>query len=144
MANFSDYFENKIIDDLLRDGTPYVALFKSPAPSTAGDTDAALEANNPTTEVDGTNYARQAITLKAGGAGTLDDGETNNTGVITFPTAGADWGEVTHFAIVDHETNTNWGTNVNVRMWGRLTTARTVNNTDTFSFPDESIEITIE
>ncbi len=144
MANFSDYLENQIIDDLLRAGTPYVALFKSPAPSTAGDTDEALEANDPTSEVDGTNYARQAITLKAGGAGTLEPGETNNTGVIEFPTAGNDWGEVTHFAIVDHLDNDDWGVDVNVRMWGRLTTARTVNNTDTFSFPDESIEITIE
>ena len=142
MANFSDYFENQIIDDLLKAGTPYVALFKSPVSLAA--TDAALEANLPTTEVDGTDYARQALTLKAGGAGTLEPGETNNTGAIEFPIAGGDWGEITHFAIVDHLDNDDWGVDVNVRMWGRLTTARTVNNTDTFSFPDESIEITIE
>jgi hypothetical protein len=145
MANFSDYFENQIIDDLLKAGTPYVALFRSPVSLAA--TDEWLEANDGGEgeyEVAGTGYARQAITLKAGGAGALDPGETNNTGAIEFPMAGADWGEITHFAIVDHETNTNWGTNVNIRMWGRLTAAKTVNNTDTFSFPDESIEITID
>jgi len=142
MANFSDYFENKIIDDLLRAGTPHVALFKSPVSLAA--TDAALEANLPTTEVDGTDYARREITLKAGGDGALADGVTNNTGAITFPIAGGDWGEITHFAIVDHLSNMDWGVNVNVRMWGRLTTARTVSITDTFSFPAESIQITID
>jgi hypothetical protein len=140
MANFSSYYENKIIDHMLRGAaftqpTPvYIALFTA----TAG-----LEANNPTDEVENGAYARQQLTLATGGAGTLDDGETVNRGAITFPQATANWGTVNGFAIVDHVGNTTWESNVNVLMWGNLTTPKNILNTDTFSFPASAIEISI-
>jgi hypothetical protein len=110
MSDFSDYYENKIIDHMLRGqsftppATIYVALFTA---STG------LEANSGVTgEVSGTGYARKAVTLSEASAGA-----TSNSSLIDFGTAGSAWGTVTHIAIVDHETNSTWGTNVNVLLW---------------------------
>jgi hypothetical protein len=109
MANLSDYLGNKWVN-MLR-GTAfsapaaiYVALFTA---STG------LKTNVPSAEVTGTGYVRQAVTLIAPTAGVSE-----NSADVTFPTAGGDWGTITHIAIVDHATNTNWGTNVNVLLWG--------------------------
>jgi hypothetical protein len=141
MANFSNFLENKIIDHMLRGvaytvpTNIYVALFTA----TAG-----LEANSPHDEVTGGDYKRKVITLATGGLGALNDGQSVNVAAVTFDQATAAWGTVNGFALVDHENNTNWGTGVNVLMWGNLTTPRAVGNTDTFSFPAESIEITID
>ena len=107
MAEFSTYFENAIVN-LMR-GTnftgvaAYVALFTAVT---------GLEENNPTAEVSGGAYARQLA-----GLGAPSDGVASNANDITFPTATGNWGLITHLALVDHATNTTWGTNVNVLMW---------------------------
>jgi hypothetical protein len=110
MADFSDYYENQIINHMLRGQaftpptTVYVALFTS---STG------LEANTGVTgEATGTGYARKAVTLSE-----ATTGATANSAEVNFGTAGASWGTITHAALVDHETNTTWGTNVNVLAW---------------------------
>ena len=135
MADLSDFFENKIGDHMLRNqaytppATVYVALFTA---STG------LEANSGVTgEVTGGSYARQSISLSAFSAGA-----SSNSADITFPTATADWGVVTHAAIVDHATNTTWGTNVNVLMWDALVASKTVNNGDTFKFLAGELDVT--
>ena len=118
MANMSDFLENKIIDHMLRGvaytvpTTVYLALFKAVT---------GLESNNPTGEVSGGAYARQALALDAASGGV-----TANTDDKTFLIATADWGTVTHIAIVDHLTNTTWGTNVNVLVWAVLATSRVI------------------
>jgi hypothetical protein len=134
MSDLSDFFENKIGDHMLRNqaytppATIYVALFTAAT---------GLEANNPTGEVTGGSYARQAVTLSA-----FAGGASSNSGEIAFPVATApDWGSVTHAALVDHATNTNWGVNVNVLMWDALVQAKTVNAGDTFKFPVGDLDV---
>lgn len=128
MANFSNYYENVIIDHMIRGEAfvpptnLYIALF-------TGDAAAALEANNPTTEISlsGTAYERKEVAFNAASNGT-----TENTTDIEWNPATTAWGNITYGAIVDHATNINWGTNVNVLMWGALNTTREVGVGDVF------------
>lgn len=134
MAEFSDYEENKIIDHMLRavaytPPTVYVALFTAVT---------GLESNAPTAEVSGGAYARQAAGLSA-----ASGGASANAAEIAFPTATADWGIVTHVALVDHPTNVNWGTDVNVLMWSPLDVNKTVNNGDTFKINAGDLDVTV-
>jgi len=143
MANFSNYLENHIINHMLRNQafTPptnlYVALFKSPVSEEA--TSAALEANNPTTEQSGGAYARQALVLTE-----ATTGVAANNANLEFPEATTDWGEITHVAIVDHATNSTWGTNVNVLMWGVLDVAKTVNTGGIFIIETGDLDVAVD
>ena len=134
MSSMSDYLENKVIDHMLRaqaytpPATLYLALFTA---STG------LEANNPTAEVSGGGYARQAITLSA-----ASGGATSISAAIEFPEATANWGTITHCALVDHETNTSWGTNVNVLLADALTDSKAVDSGDVLRFKAGEIDLT--
>jgi len=133
---FSDYFENKVIDHMLRGesftppSTIYIALFTA---------DTGLEENNPTSEVSGGGYARQAVTLTA-----ASGGSTSNSTDIEFPEATASWGTITHAAIVDHASNTDWGTDVNVLVWGTLDVAKTIDAGDIVRFKAGDITFTLD
>lgn len=135
MAEFSDYYEDKIIDHMLRGqaftppATVYLALFTAVT---------GLEADNPTAEVSGGSYARQAITLTA-----ASGGATTNSGAITFPTATAAWGVVTHGAIVDHLSNVTWGTDVHVLLHSPLDASKDVGIGDTFKVSDGELDLTV-
>jgi hypothetical protein len=136
MAEFSDYLENQIINHILRNQaftpptTVYVALFTA---VTGLEADAGV-----TGEVSGGAYARQVLALDAASGGV-----TANTSDITFPTATADWGLVTHVAIVDHLSNTTWGTNVHVLMWSALNVDKNVQNGDTFKISAGNLDVVI-
>ncbi len=129
MAEFSTYLENKIIDHMLRNqsytppATVYVALFTA---------DNGLEGGVITGEVSGGSYARQALTLTA-----ASDGESSNSSDITFPTATADWGTVTHVALMDAATSGN------VLMHSALDASKTVNNGDTFKINTGDLDIAV-
>ena len=133
MANLSTYFKNKIIDHLLRNQaftpptTVYVALFTA---------NTGMESNSPSAELSGGAYVRKAISLVA-----ASGGATENSAELDFGVASADWGTITHVAIVDHLTNTTWGTNVNVLMFGALTVAKTVSNGDGFKILSGELDI---
>jgi hypothetical protein len=135
MAEFSDYLENIIINHVLRNQaftpptTVYVALFTAVT---------GLESNNPTGEVSGDTYARVAVTLSA-----ASGGATSNSGAVTFPAATASWGHVTHVALVDHETNTNWGTDVNVLMWSEVDTHKDIDAGDTANFAIAALAVIV-
>ena len=135
MAHFSDHYENKIIDHMLRNqaftppGTIYVALFTA---------DTGLEADNPTTEVSGGAYARKAFTLTAASAGA-----SSNSADIEFPEATANWGTITPLAIVDHLSNSNWGTDVHVLMWGSLAASKTINTGDTLRINLGDLDVSV-
>lgn len=137
MSAFSDYYENEIIDHMLRGQaftvptTVYVALFTA---------NTGLEANSPSAEVStsGTAYSRQTLTLSA-----ASGGASANSGDLTWSTATASWGTVTSAAIVDHVSNTNWGTDVNVLMWADLTASKTVNNGDLFKILTGELDVTV-
>jgi hypothetical protein len=128
MAEFTDFMENKIIDHMLRaqaytpPATVYVALFTS-APSDAGGG----------TEVSGGAYARQAVTLAA-----ASGGASENSAAITFPQATADWGTVTHLALMDALTGGN------MLMHSPLDASKTVNNGDTFKFEAGDLDVTVD
>ncbi len=67
----------------------------------------ALYTDNPTaddagTEVSGTGYARQEVSLEALGGRAAD----NDTAIV-FPEAGASWGTVTHWGLHDNDTAGN-------------------------------------
>jgi len=128
MAEFTDYLENKIIDHMLRNqsytppATIYLALFTT-APGDAGGG----------TEVSGGSYARQAVTLSA-----ASGGASENSADITFPTATADWGTVTHVALMDALTGGN------MLMHTPLDASKTVNDGDTFKINAGDLDVTVE
>jgi len=138
----SDYLENKLVDQLFRGQTApttttlYVALLTA-APSDSGGG----------TEVTGGSYARVAVTSSlANWAGTQaaastvassgTGGQTSNNAAITFPTPTATWGTVTHFGIYDASSGGN------LLFWGALTISKTINQSDTVTFPAASLSIT--
>jgi len=135
MANLSDKMENDIIQHFLRNTTktPATAIYAALFTASTG-----LESNAPTAEVAGTAYTREAVTLTEATAGTSE-----NTADVEFPEATDDWGTVTHGALVDHVSNTTWGTNVNVLLWGTLTTSKAIGTGDTFRFATGAIDVTL-
>ena len=136
MANFSDYYRNQIVNHMLRGQafteptTVYVALFTA---------NTGLQDNSPTAEVSGGGYVRKTLTLSEA---TSPAGDSNNS-LIEWDAATANWGEVTHVAIVDHETNSNWGTDVNVLMWDALVASKTIETNDIFRLPEGNLEVEI-
>ena len=128
MSKFSDYYENKIIDHMLRaqaftpPATLYLALY-TVAPTDAGGG----------TEVSGGSYARQTFSLDA-----ASGGATANSADITFPEATADWGTIVAVGIFDAATAGN------LLMWGNLAASKTVNNGDTFKINAGDLDITVD
>lgn len=94
-SNISLYAANKILNVLLRNNsgagayTPPATVYLSLYNSNPGSDDSGVEVNP-----SGSAYARQAITFSA-----ADDGVVTNSAVITFPTATANWGNLTHYGI---------------------------------------------
>lgn len=129
MAGFSTFLQQKLLDHIGGNGgytapTPYVALYTA-APSDSGGG----------TEVSGGSYARvNANTLFGAASGTT----MSNDGAITFPTASAPWGTVTHFGILDASTAGN------LLLWGALSASKTVGNGDTASFAVGELDITLD
>lgn len=121
MSAISDYLENALIThifrntDFTRPANIYLALF-TVAPSDAGGG----------TEVSGGSYAREPVPTGASSAwDAASGGATQNTGVETFPTATADWGEVVAMALFDAVTVGN------MLFWGFLSTLYWVFSADT-------------
>lgn len=122
MSALSDYLEEELLDHILRNAaytsptTVYVGLFVS------DPTDAATG-----TEVSGGAYARQSVAFDApitDGVGKLSD----NTSDITFPTATANWGTITHMALFDAVSGGN------MLVHGELAASKVINTNDIFKF----------
>ena len=131
MSAASDYLENELLDHVLgkgaRDYDPaselYVGLW------TADD---GLESGTLTSEVSGGSYARQTATFAIASGGSSS---TNAT--ITFPAATANWGTITHVAIMDALTSGN------VLFHGAVTTSKTIESGDTFQISSGNLTITL-
>lgn len=129
----SNYLENKLQDHVLggpdyaRPATVYVALFTADP----GETGA-------TGEVSGGSYARAAVTNNSTNWPAASGGVKSNGTTITFPTATASWGTITHMAIFDAATAGN------MLYHGALSASKTVGNGDTFDFPAGNISITFD
>jgi hypothetical protein len=128
MAAISDYYENKIIDHMLRGqaftppSTIYLALY-TVAPSDSGGG----------TEVSGGGYQRQPVTLSPASEGT-----TSNSADITFPTATSSWGTIVAVGIFDAQTGGN------LLMWANLTQSKTVDSGDTFKINAGDLDISFD
>lgn len=127
MAEFSNYLENALINAVLRNTsytsptTTYVALY------TSDPTDA-----DTGTEVTGGSYARTAATFSA-----PSNGVTSNSGSITFPTATASWGTITHIAIRDAATSGN------LLFHTPLDESKTVGTGDIFTISTGNLTVTL-
>lgn len=126
-GSLSDYAEDAVLDHLFRNtaltspATVYAALFTA-APSDSGGG----------TEVSGGSYARVAVTF-----GAASGGATDNTAIIDFGTATANWGTIVAMAVFDAATAGN------MLAWADLATSKTVNNGDAARFSVGDLDITL-
>jgi hypothetical protein len=127
MAEFSDYLENALINAVLRNttytspATVYVSLY------TTDPTDA-----DTGTEVSGGSYARTAVTM-----GAPSNGVSTNSADVTFPTATASWGTVTHIGIHDASTSGN------LLFHTPLDTSKTIDSGDIFKITTGNLSVTL-
>ena len=146
MSAASNYVEDRTLDFWLKansqttsaPATVYVALFTSD--DSTGGTAENLEAGILTNEVttSGTAYARQAVTF-----GTISNGSVSNSGNVTFPTATATYGTVTHVAVMDANSTDDSAGAGNVLYYGALTTAREILTDDTFQITTGNLTISL-
>jgi hypothetical protein len=128
MAGFSDYLEDELLDHVLSNAaftsptTVYCALYTA-APSDAGGG----------TEVTGGSYAREAISF-----GAASSGSASNDTAVTFTTATASWGTVTHVGIFDASTAGN------LLAWAALGTSKAIGIDDTANFAIGDITVTLD
>jgi len=121
MSDMSNYLETKLYDHVLRNTaytsptTVYAALWTAVTDAEAGTG----------TEVTGGSYARQSVAF-----GASTNGAGSNSGLITFPTASANWGTVTHASLADASTAGN-----QLSIIQALAASKIVNNGDIFRFP---------
>ena len=140
MSAASNYLENKLLDHTLRYGsapytgasTLYLALFNN----TSGNAAANLEAGTLTDEVTTSSsaYARKAVTFAA-----ASSGSSATSATVTFDTATASWGSITHIAVMDGGTA---GAG-NVLFYGAVTTAKTIDTRDTFQVSSGNLTVAL-
>jgi hypothetical protein len=136
MSAASNYLENKVLDHVLtgsaynQPAARYLALFNN----TSGNAAANLEAGTLTdeTSTSGTAYVRKAITFAAASGGSSASNAT-----VTFDTATANWGTITHVAVMDAETSGN------VLFYGAVTTSKTIETGDTFQVSSGNLTVSL-
>lgn len=138
MSAASNYLENKVLDHVLGEGarnftspaTLYLALFTNTGTGTAAN----LEAGTLTDEVStsGTAYARQNVNFSAAVNGTAA-----TDGTVTWTTATANWGTVTHVAVMDASTSGN------VLFYGNLTSNKVIETGDTFQISSTNLTVSL-
>lgn len=128
MSAASDYLENKVLDHVLG-GTSYTQPTVYVGLWTADD---GLESGTVTSEVSGGSYARQTASFAAASSGSAATDAT-----ITFPTATASWGTITHIALMDALSGGN------VLFHGAVTTSKTIDSGDTFQISSGNLTITL-
>lgn len=123
MSSMTDFFENKVIDHLLRNqsytppATVYLALFTTATTDAGGGT-----------EVTGGSYARQACALSA-----ASGGASSNSSTISFTNMPAC--TVTHAALMDASTSGN------MLLHGALAASKTVSAGETLSFAAGDVDV---
>ena len=127
MAEFSNFLENALINAVLRNttytspATVYVSLYLTdPTDADSG------------TEVSGGSYARTAVTM-----GAPSNGVSTNSADVTFPTATASWGTVTHIGIHDASTSGN------LLFHTPLDTSKTIDSGDIFKITTGNLSVTL-
>jgi hypothetical protein len=122
-------YENKYLDAGLGDdhapnmpATVYIALFTAAPDDSGGGT-----------EVAGGSYARESLANNSTNWPAASGGFKSNGVQVDFAVASANWGTVTHFAIMDHATDAADADNI--MHWGPLAGPLPVNTGDTATFP---------
>jgi len=132
MSAASDFLENKLLDHVLTstsysspNATLYLALFTS---------DGGLENNTSgsQTEISGGSYVRKAIAFS-----TASGGSSSNNATVTFDAATANWGTISHVAVMDASSAGN------VLFWGAVTTSKTIESGDTFQVSSGNLTISL-
>lgn len=129
MAEMSDYLENALLNATLNGtsftgvATPYVSLH------TADPTDAGTG-----TEVSGGSYARTSASF-ATASGT--SGSVATDADVTFPTATASWGTVTHIGIWDASSAGN------MLYHTPLDASKTIDSGDIFKITSGNLTVTL-
>ena len=124
--------ENKILDHVLT-ATAYTQPSRFLALFTGNPGETGSFTNEVSTS--GTAYARQAVTFAAASSGSS---ATNAT--VTFPTATANFGTITHVAVVDSDTE---GAG-NVLFYGAVTTSKLIETGDTFQISSGNLTISLD
>lgn len=129
MSAASDYTENKVLDHVLKN-----TAFTQPTNLYLGlwTSDDGLESGTVTSEVSGGSYARQTLSF-----GTASGGSASTDATVTFPAATANWGTITHVAIMDADTGGN------VLFHGSVTTSKTIESGDTFQVSSGNLTVSL-
>ena len=137
MASFSNYSEDKVLDNLFRGDAftvpnLHIGLFTSSA---------GLETNAPASQTEvpsvDAGYARVAIPSYTGFTASTG-GQTSNVAALEFPVATLDWGTITHIGIMDAEAGGN------VILWGSVRNARPIYSGDIIRFAPGAIVVTLD
>jgi hypothetical protein len=139
MSAASNYLEAKLLDHVLgntsfsQPANLYLALFTNDSTNAAAN----LELGTLTDEVStsGTAYAREEIAFDA--ASGTNPTSAANTSTVTFDTATANFGTITHVAVMDASTAGN------VLFYGAVTTAKTIETGDTFQVSAGNLTISL-
>lgn len=134
MSAATDYTEELALKYLLttdatitRPTAWFVGLFTAAPSDTGGGT-----------EVSGGNYARQPVTFSVAAAGSPATTTATNTATITFPTANANWGTITHVGVFTLVTS---GT---LLFHGAVTVSKTIESGDTFQITAGNLSIELQ
>jgi len=124
--SFTNDLETRVLQWALTAGSPtrptawYLGLFTAAPGETGGGT-----------ELSGSGYARQSVTM------TVTGDTASNSGAIEFPTATGSWGTITHAAIFDASTAGN------MLVYATLTASKTIGTGDILRFPAGDIDVTL-
>jgi hypothetical protein len=143
MSAASNYLEAKVLDHVLRyssaaytaPSTLYLALFNNTSGSAASNLEAGTLTDE--TSTSGTAYARKSVTFAAASGTNPCSSATNAT--VTFDTATANWGTISHVAIMDSATA---GAG-NVLFYGAVTTSKTIETGDTFQVSSGNLTVSL-
>jgi hypothetical protein len=136
MSAASNYLENKVLDHVLRVASYtqpsglWLALFNNTSTNTAANLEAGTLTDE--TSTSGTAYVRKTVAFASASGGSS---ATNAT--VTFDAATANWGTITHVAVMDAETSGN------VLFWGAVTTSKTIETGDTFQVTSGNLTISL-
>lgn len=144
MSAASSYLEAKLLNHTLtatgftQPSTRYIALFIN----TSGQALAHLQDGTLTDEVttSGTSYSRQSVTFGTAtttGSGNSAVTTTATNATVTFPTATASWGTITHVAVMDAATGGN------VLFFGAVTTSKSIDTGDTFQITSGNLTVAL-
>ncbi|WP_058602327.1 phage tail fiber protein [Aureimonas ureilytica] len=131
MSAMTNYLEKKLLDHTLGKAAytmptnVYLALFTAD-PGETGSLSA---------EVSAGGYARYGITPGMAAAD-ASAGTSSNTAAVTFGPASADWGTITHIAVMDAASGGN------MLLYGALAVSKVINSGDSLQFAVGQLTIT--